>query len=355
MQNVNISAVDLFCGVGGLSYGLIRSGIKVKAGIDIDESCKFAFESNCNADFISKGVEDLSKESLNVLFGDCDYKVLAGCAPCQPFSNYTLNADKKKDSRWKLLDSFAKLIIETKPDIVSMENVPQLLRFKHSPIFPNFVKTLKREGYNVWYGIVFTPDYGVPQKRKRLVLLASKLGIIELIPPTHTKENYLTVRDVIGDMDVIKSGETSQGDFLHRASELSPKNMLRIKQSKPGGSWKNDWDKELLLECHKNPKGKSYGSTYGRMSWDELSPTMTTHCIGLGNGRFGHPEQDRAISLREASILQSFPPNYKFAKDKDSIGVRNIARHIGNAVPPRLGEVIGISIVEHIKKIKENG
>jgi DNA (cytosine-5)-methyltransferase 1 len=233
-----------------------------------------------------------------------------------------------------------------------MENVPQLAKFKHSPVFPNFVKTLEKEGYKVSYKIVYAPDYGIPQKRKRLVLLASRHGDIELIPPTHSIDNYITVKDVIGDLEKIESGKSSENDFLHKASQLSDKNLLRIKQSKPGGSWKRDWEENLLLDCHKSEKGKTYGSMYGRMTWDEPSPTMTTHCIGIGNGRFGHPEQDRAISLREAALFQSFPIEYKFAKDKESLSVRNVSKHIGNAVPPRLGEVIGLSIIKHLEKIK---
>jgi DNA (cytosine-5)-methyltransferase 1 len=346
------SAVDLFCGIGGLSYGLIKAGINVKVGVDIDETCRFAFEENCNSKFECKSVEDLNKETLLKYFGKSKYKILVGCAPCQPFSNYTLNADKSKDNRWLLLESFAKAIFETKPDIVSMENVPQLAKFKHSPVFPNFVKTLEEEGYKVSYQIVYAPDYGIPQKRKRLVLLASRHGSIQLIPPTHSSKSYVSVKDVIGGLEEIGSGEVSEVDFIHRASQLSEKNLLRIKQSRPGGSWKRDWDEELLLDCHKSEKGKTYGSMYGRMTWDEPSPTMTTHCIGIGNGRFGHPEQDRAISLREASLLQSFPIEYKFAKDKDSLSVRSVSKHIGNAVPPRLGEIIGLSIIEHLEKLE---
>jgi DNA (cytosine-5)-methyltransferase 1 len=352
VKKTEITAVDLFCGIGGLSFGLIKSGIKVSAGIDVDDSCRFAYEENCKAKFVCKGVEELTKATLIELFGESKFKVLTGCAPCQPFSNYTHNADKSKDQRWQLLESFTKAIIEIKPDVVSMENVPQLLKFKHSPVFPNFVKTLEKEGYTVTYQIVYAPDYGIPQKRKRLVLLASKHGKIELIPPTHSADNYLTVKDVIGNLEKIESGDTSINDFLHRASQLSEKNLQRIRQSKPGGSWKRDWDEHLLLVCQKSEKGKTYGSMYGRMMWNEPAPTMTTHCTGIGNGRFGHPEQDRAISLREAALFQTFPIEYQFAKDKESLCVRNVSKHIGNAVPPKLGEVIGLSIIQHLENIK---
>ena len=347
----NISAIDLFCGIGGLSFGFKKAGIEIKAGIDIDKSCQYAFETNCKAKFISKDISDIKGAELDSLYDKNVTRVLVGCAPCQPFSSYTYKKDKKKDHRWQLLYEFTRLIKDVKPVIVSMENVPTLLKFKKAPVFFNFVKSLRKEGYSVWHDVVYAPDYGIPQKRKRLVLLASKLGKIKLLAATHKKEQYLSVRDAIGKLEVIKSGECSKTDFLHRAALLSDKNLERIKQSKPGGSWKTDWDENLILECHKNKKGKTYGSVYGRMLWDEPSPTMTTFCTGIGNGRFGHPEQDRAVSLREASILQSFPDDYKFVDKQENLKFGLISKQIGNAVPPKLGEIIGKSIIEHLKGV----
>jgi DNA (cytosine-5)-methyltransferase 1 len=345
-----ISAVDLFCGIGGLSYGLEKVGINVNAGIDIDESCRYTFETNCKTEFINKDIQEISGVELNSLYGKNDTRVLVGCAPCQPFSSYTYKKNKDKDSRWQLLYEFSRLVKESEPVIVSMENVPTLLNFKEAPVFYDFVDSLKKSGYHVWYKIIYSPDYGIPQKRKRLVLLASKLGDIEILPPTHSPENYVTVKDAIGHLDIINSGEYSKNDFIHKASLLSDKNLKRIKQSVPGGSWKRDWDDELKLACHTSEKGKTYTSVYGRMKWDEPSPTMTTFCTGVGNGRFGHPEQDRAISLREAAILQSFPEDYKFADNLEDLKFAKASKHIGNAVPPKLGEIIGKSIIKHLKE-----
>ena len=343
-----ISAVDLFCGIGGLTHGFQKAGINVNAGIDIDESCSYTFESNCKTLFINKDIQAVDGDELTSLYGKNDIKILVGCAPCQPFSSYTYKKDKNKDDRWQLLYEFSRLINEVEPEIVSMENVPTLLNFKIAPVFNDFVKQLEAKGYKVWYKVVYSPNYGIPQKRKRLVLLASKLGDIALIPPTHSPENYVTVKDAIGDLEKIESGETSKTDFIHKASKLSDKNIKTIKQSKPGGSWKKDWDNNLKLSCHTSDKGKTYVSVYGRMRWDEPSPTMTTFCTGIGNGRFGHPEQDRAISLREAAILQSFPANYKFAENLETLKFAKASKHIGNAVPPKLGEIIGESIIKHL-------
>jgi DNA (cytosine-5)-methyltransferase 1 len=345
-----ISVVDLFCGIGGLSYGLYQSGLKINAGIDIDNSCQYAFEANCQSKFLCEDIAKLTGEEINALYTKNDIKVLIGCAPCQPFSSYTFKGDKQKDRRWQLLYEFSRIINEVKPDIVSMENVPQLLNFKKAPVFMDFINNLQNQGYFIWDKIIYAPDYGIPQKRKRLVLLASQFGKISLISATHTPENYLTVRDAIAQLDKIKSGESSPNDFIHKASKLSDKNLQRIRQSIPGGSWKRDWDDDLKLACHKKSQGQTYVSIYGRMKWDEPSPTMTTFCTGIGNGRFGHPEQDRAISLREAALLQSFPMDYKFVESPEDLRFGKLSKHIGNAVPPKLGEIIGKSIIKHLKE-----
>lgn len=350
----NTTVIDLFCGIGGLSHGFVKENFNVAAGIDIDETCKYSFETNNNAIFISKSISDISKKEINELFGNAQYKILVGCAPCQPFSSYTFKGGEKKDNKkWKLLYEFARLVKETEPDVISMENVSQLINFKKAPVFKDFLNELHKLGYFIYYEVVNCPDYGIPQNRKRLVLLASKLGEIKLIPKTHNKGNYITVKDAIGKLPRIKDGEVYKKDKLHHARKLTPLNKKRIQTTPYGGSWK-DWPDELKLECHKKKSGKSYPSVYGRMKWEEPSPTMTTHCIGYGNGRFGHPEQDRAISLREASLLQTFPIDYKFFDEKEgSFSSVVIARQIGNAVPVKLGEVVARSIKEHLKEVKK--
>lgn len=191
----------------------------------------------------------------------------------------------------------------------------------------------------------------MPQNRKRLVLLASKFGDIELIKPTHNKDTYVTVADVLRDLPALKNGEQDKNDPVHLTSKLSEKNYQRICATPYGGGW-NDWPKELRNECHLKESGKTYSSVYGRMTWENPSPTITTQCIGLGNGRFGHPEQNRAISLREAAILQTFPRDYKFIKPGEEVIKKHIARQIGNAVPVDLGRVIAKSITEHLEMFK---
>lgn len=348
----DFSVVDLFCGVGGLTHGLIKGGLNVVAGYDIDTSCTYAYEKNNNAKFYSKSVEKITQTELQQLYGK-KRRILVGCAPCQPFSSHSNKIKIKKnieedDDRWKLLYEFRRLIEETEPEIISMENVPLLSKHK---VFEDFVQLLKDKGYKIskYQKVVYCPDYGIAQKRQRLVLLASKLGKIELIPPTHNKENYKKVIDEIGNLTPINDGEVDELDPLHRARKMSPLNLQRIKAITEGQNWTN-LSEDLISPCHKTDKGKTFTIAYGRMKWHEPSPTITTHCIGFSNGRFGHPTQNRAISLREAALLQSFPENYEFIDSTRPANITQLAKHIGNAVPPKLGEVIALSIKQHIEK-----
>lgn len=348
------AVVDLFCGVGGLTHGFILEGFKVTAGIDADSACAYAFEkNNKGAKFIQKKIEDLNKQEVLKLFQGKKIKILVGCAPCQPFSSYNKKG-KGIDGKWKLLTKFGNIICETKPDIVSMENVPDLVKFKNGKIYKAFINKLQDNGYYVTeYPNVYCPNYGIPQQRTRLVVFASKHGFISLIPPTHKPENYRSVRDTISKLEPIQAGETSTRDPLHKSSQLSELNLKRIRASRPGGTWR-DWDEKLRASCHLKDKGGGYVSVYGRMTWDQPSPTITTQFFGFGNGRFGHPEQDRALSLREAALLQTFPIYYNFVSDNTSIPLKTVGRFIGNAVPVDLGRVISKSIKNHIKEIKKH-
>ena len=339
----NVVAIDLFCGIGGLTYGLQNSGIKVTAGIDLDESCRETYEKNNSAVFLHKNISELNGKELLKYYdnANADVKILAGCAPCQPFSQHQKNKkNRKKHKDWGLLYEFLRIIDEVNPDIVSMENVPDLER---EDVFVDFTNGLKKSGYNVTYKIHNAADYGVPQRRNRLLLLASKKGKIEFLKKT---QKMVTVRKAIGNLKPINAGEKNENYKIHISPTLSKLNLERIRQSKPGGSWK-DWDKSLLPECYKKKSGSTYSSVYGRMEWDNVAPTLTTQFNRYGTGRFGHPEQDRALTLREGAILQSFPKNYKFIS-RDGFLLTRIARHIGNAVPPKLAKHIGKSIIEHV-------
>ena len=340
----SIRVVDLFCGVGGLTQGLEATGISVKLGIDIDPACEYPYTENNNASFLLKSVEEITAAEFPDVFTNAPFKLLAGCAPCQPFSTYSQGWSCPSDKRWNLLGRFSRLVKETRPHLVTMENVPPLER---EDIFTDFVAVLKDEGFKVFHDVVNCADYGVPQQRLRLVLLASTLGSIAFIDPITPEGHRITVKKAIGNMPPLEAGEFYEDDPLHCASKLSALNLNRICASKSGGTWR-DWNESLRAACHRKKSGKTYPSVYGRMSWDDLSPTITTQYYGFGNGRFGHPDQDRAISLREGAILQSFPKTYKFVPKGNRIYRKTIGRLIGNAVPVELGKAIGKSIVLHV-------
>lgn len=348
-SNKTYEVIDLFCGIGGLSYGLKCQGMKILAGFDLDYTCQYAYETNTGGKFYYRDVKTISGDEINKLYSQKKnvIKVLAGCAPCQPFSSYAFKNKNKDKDKYNLLYEFGRLVKEVHPDIVTMENVPAIASFKLKSVLADFVEVLQNEGYNVKYKVVYCPDYGIPQTRKRLVLLASRLGNIDLISPTHKKENYVTVKDAIGHLPPLEAGQGCPTDALHRCRALSPLNLQRLKSTPYGGSWK-DWPADLMLECHKKESGKSFGSVYGRMVWEEPSPTMTTLCTGIGNGRFGHPVQNRAISAREAALFQTFPITYKFFPNEHEVSLTKASRYIGNAVPPRLGEIIANSIMLHL-------
>jgi len=343
--SAHISAVDLFCGAGGLTRGLENVGIDVKLGIDIDPLCEYSYKTNNKANFLLKSVADVSGQELTNSYQDSAVKLLAGCAPCQTFSSYNQKADST-DDRWWLLREFTRLIAETNPELVTMENVPGLA---DQDVFTEFVGALEDKGYKVDYQIVNCAEYGLPQQRNRLVLLASLLGDIHLLTPSVFAGKRKSVKDAIGKLSPIEAGESSVKDSLHSSASLSELNLKRIAASSPGGTWR-DWPDGLVAECHKKKSGKTYPGVYGRMTWDEPSPTITTQFFGFGNGRFGHPEQNRAISFREGAILQGFPRKYKFHPKNEPISHKGLGRLIGNAVPVTLGELIGKSLKEHVKQ-----
>lgn len=343
----NATVVDLFCGAGGLSHGFHSEGFDIVGGIDTDEACRYAFEHNNDAPFIRRDVAKLTGPEIEGLFVPGKRRVLVGCAPCQPFSTYN---QKNDDPKWKLLSYFGDLIDQVRPDVVSMENVPRLLNFKDGAVFRQFVDRLEAADYHVVWKVLYGPDFGLAQTRSRLVLLASRIGPIALPVPTH-EDKHRTVMDEIGALPSLGHGEANDVDPLHCTSRLSDINARRIAASKPGGTWR-DWDDDLVAKCHKAETGRGYSSVYGRMKWDEPSPTITTQFFGFGNGRFGHPEQPRALSLREGAMLQGFPRDYEFVPPGKRIQFKAVGRLIGNAVPVKLAAAIARAVRTHLEDVE---
>jgi len=345
-NTAQIHAVDLFCGAGGLSYGLRQAGIAIAAGIDIDTHCQYAFEANLGAKFIKKDIREVSPSELAALYPKTGIRLLAGCAPCQPFSSHRRGADTSKDEKWTLLDEFSRLIRGVLPELVTMENVPRLA---NTEMFESFTSMLEENGYSYAYRNCFGPQYGLAQERRRLVLVASRLGKIDTPIPVRKASDYRTVRDALEKLPALNAGESDKNDPLHRARSLTPINLARLEASKPGGTWE-DWPEYLRAPCHKRKTGATFRSVYARMSWDTPAPTITTQAYNFGTGRFGHPEQNRSITLREAAILQGFPKKYKFVQSKEDVQFSTLGRLIGNAVPPPLAKAIGKQLVAHAEE-----
>lgn len=340
-QLVPIDAVDLFCGGGGFTCGLQENGISVNLGIDYDGRLEYAYSRNNQARFIGESVRKIHGKDLQTAYGAGRIRLLAGCPPCQTFSKYNQKASHY-DQRWNLVGQFRRLVREVQPDLVALENVPL---FAETNVFSTFRRDLKKLGYSVDFKIVKCPEYGLSQMRQRVILLASRMGEIKVPVPTYKKAQ--TVREQIWDLPRLEAGKCDPSDRLHFCAALSPLNMRRMQASLPGGTWK-DWPDELVAECHKRDTGKTYGGVYGRMEWDKPAPTMTTQFYGFGNGRFGHPEQDRAISIREGAIFQGFPRDYQFLPEGAHHNISLLGKMIGNAVPVGLGTIVGKALVDHV-------
>lgn len=342
MRKIPVYGVDLFCGAGGLAHGLRKAGVSIVAGIDQDPDSEYPFMKNNHARFIRADVQDLSGRQLAKLYPPHAIRLLAGCAPCRPFSPFRRGTDNSADKEWGLLGEFTRIAAELLPELITMENVPGLAS---KEIFGKFVARLTLLGYKIDWRSVYCPQFGVPQHRRRLVLLGSLIGEIRVPTGEIMDGNYVTVRDTISRLPPLAAGERDPEDPLHWARSVTATNLKRLRASRPGGTWE-DWPDELKAKCHRKKSGRSYRSVYARMSWDTPSPTITTQAFNFGTGRFGHPEQDRSITLREAALLQTFPRNFKFVDPKKELFMNKVGRLIGNAVPPRLALYIGREIMK---------
>ncbi|MFV0587696.1 DNA cytosine methyltransferase [Bacteroides reticulotermitis] len=340
-------AVDFFCSGGGMSYGMQQAGINIIAGIDFDKNCEETYKSNIKeAEFILADVFELKeselKKKLSLKRND-DKLVLIGCSPCQFWS--IINTDREKSKKSKdLLKEFRRFVEYFKPGYVVVENVPGVLKRKKESGLEDFIQWLKDSNYTVHFGVHEVSEYGVPQHRKRFTLIANRVTKTE-IEPQKEQGKKKTVRDVIGEENgfpKIPAGHKDNSSFLHTTAGLEDINIKRLAITEKDGGTRLAYvdNPELAPNCHKNNK-ESFKDTYGRMWWDRPAPTITTKFFSISNGRFAHPEENRAISLREGAVLQSFPKNYIFK----TTSIAATARMIGNAVPPKYAESIGKAII----------
>lgn len=345
-----VKVFDFFSGCGGASRGFQDAGMDVVFALDWDADAGRTFKRNFpKATFESRDIREVDEDHVHALVAEQHphHVLFCGCAPCQPFSKQnTTRPEPDEDDRVPLLLDFLRFIRNCEPDIVFVENVPGIQKVHpDSEPLRSFLRGLKDAGYSQpACESVALKRYGVPQGRRRFLLVASRHGPIALPPRTHGPETpnpeFATVRDWIGELPEIRAGEVHPEIDDHRAARLSALNLERIRETPEGGG-NRDWPQDLQLKCHQGASG--YTDVYGRMWWDRPASGLTTRCISYSNGRFGHPEQHRAISIREAACLQTFPMDYRFAGSLNSR-----ARQIGNAVPVRLAEVVGQHITDHL-------
>lgn len=340
---MNLTAVDLCCGAGGVTEGYRQAGVEVIAGIDIDATACESFERNHpEVDFVlDEALEDVAPAGLRRLLGLAarELTILTACVPCQTFSTIGAKNRKARDPRPRLVERVGDFVAAFRPMFVVMENVPQVQEHYR---FALLRRRLVRLGYGVRHAVLDLSRYGVPQRRRRLVLVARR-GRTREVPfldsdnPTARRfEREVTVRDVIGRLG------PRPGDRLHDTDRaLAEAVRSRAAEIPKDGGSRASLPRRLRLDCHDDLQHSAATSVYGRMRWDAPAPTLTTRCTTPACGRFLHPEQDRPITLREAALLQTFPASYDFAGTRGEV-----ERQIGNAVPPRLSKIIARVIEE---------
>jgi len=343
-----LAAADLFAGGGGLSLGITRAAFKVHVAVELDGDAVETYRKNHpGVTVLQKDIRDVSGDELLAAVPGRRLHLLAGCAPCQGFCSLTRKV-KKTDPRNRLVLEMARLVTETNPRVVLMENVPEIAT-RGRKLFRAFVKALTDAGYIVQWRIVQMADYGVPQNRKRLVLLAGQGFLVDFPEPTHAKipdakakrkrKPWRTLKDAIGyskrrpvRLGTAKGRRAPRAVNWHVVRDLRERTREQLRAAKPGGNWL-DIDPELRPECHRDGY-VGFRNVYGRMRWDQLPVTITAGCTTPAKGRFGHPQRLGTISVREAASIQTFPKSYRFATDR----IDTVCEQIGNAVPPLFAE-----------------
>lgn len=344
---VSGTLIDLFCGCGGASLGLMKAGLRVVAAVELDGDAADAYEANVGVRPLVKDIRKVTGEDLlraaGLKPGGCT--LLFGGPPCQSFTD--LRRGARLSSRDRIRNSlcldYLRLAADVRPRHIAFENVPGMLTPRWRPRFEALLEGLAELGYEHVWDVLDAADYGVPQRRRRLIVVASRVSQPVLPVPTHGdpassgRPAWLTVRTAIGSLAPLASGEVDPGDVYHRARRHSPLTLRRLRAIPAGGA-RIDLPEDLQLRCHKSHAG--HYDVYGRMWWDRPSPTLTSGCTNVTRGRFAHPDQDRAITLREAMLLQTFPRTAVLRGSLD-----DMALQVGNAVPPLFAERIGRSIM----------
>ena len=334
------TAIDLFCGAGGLSLGLERAGFRVVSAVEVKKEIAKTYKANHpRTKVVIDDIRNVTGATLLNSLQSRKVDMVAGCPPCQGFSSLTRKYHRE-DPRNTLVLEMARIIEETNPEMVMMENVPGLAT-AGKKFLDEFVKRLQAKGYVINMGVLQLADYGVPQTRRRFVLLAGKGFEIPLPKPVNRK---LTTQDAIGRIKerpvtlayAMENGGPQKFNW-HIIRNLKPLSIKRLKALKAGNS-RFMLPKKLRPRCHANSE-KGFQNVYGRMSWRQVPPTITSGCTTPCMGRFGHPSQLRTISVREAALIQTFPKNYKF----ETQYMDTACDLVGNALPPKFAELVAVA------------
>ena len=343
---MGLAAIDVFAGGGGLTVGLKRAGFEVAAAVEIEEHAYATYRANHPEVYaLKQDVRTVSGRDLQA--GVCRERIdlLAGCPPCQGFTSLT-SKYRRDDARNALVSEMTRLALELRPRAIMMENVPRLKGKKGKHLYDDLWRDLEALGYRLADGILEVADYGVPQRRKRLVLLGGLGFRIELPCPSHSKRGedglaaWRTVRDAIECMrepmtlDEARETGAVEGSDWHVVRTLSDRNVARMRSVRAGETWASIPEK-LRPVCHQGGY-RGFSNVYGRMEWDRPSPTITGGCTTFSKGRFGHPVHDRTISVREAALLQTFPSGYRF----DTPYMEHVCNIVGNALPCDFAEIV---------------
>ena len=340
---MSYNAIDLFSGCGGMTEGLINAGFRMIAAVEIDKYASEAYRANYDKYGVVLFEEDIrtlkAEKILELLKGE-PLHLLAGCPPCQGFSSLRRKNKKRsyKDTRNSLILEYLRMVEELQPITIMLENVPGIENYT---LFKKVFNRLKKLGYNPTYSVVNVASYGVPQRRKRLVMLGSLLGEVSI---PEGSGNIRTVRDFIGNLENV---EETRDNVHRRYPRHSEEVMRRIRLTPHNGGSRRDLPEEYTLECHRQ-EGIGFNDVYGRLRWDDVSSTITGGCLNPSKGRFLHPEEDRCITAREAALLQTFRRDYMFP---DDIPMSNLALMIGNALPPVLCELQSAGLIDGLDEI----
>ncbi len=338
-----------------MSFGLAKAGLGILAGLDVDSSCRSTYEHNVRgSSFVSCDVSKLATKTLIAQFGlksGDDSLLFTGCSPCQYWSKINTDRSKSRQSAF-LLKEFTRFVEDLSPGWIIVENVPGLVN-KEGSALPGFLKFLTRQGYDFKHAVLDLSHYQVPQTRHRFVLIANRVGAPASLPNPSSR-SVPTVRSFIGidnGFPMIEAGYKDSTSFIHTASGLSDINLERIKRTPTDGGRRDCWqaDAKLQVSAYQGRENQ-FADVYSRMSWDKPAPTITTRFNSFSNGRFGHPKEHRAISLREGATLQTFPKNFRFFGS-----IPAIARQIGNAVPPAFAKQIGHHVLAQHLSTMRNG